>query len=123
VKTSSAKAKGRRACQAVKDKLLAAFPNLSDDDIHVASAGQTGEDLMLSPKARKEIPLSFEVKNQERLQIYKALEQAKSNCGDYIPILAYTRNRSPIYVSLLLDDFLSLTSVKCEVCRTEHDIP
>ena len=38
--------------------------------------GESGEDIK-SPSARKEIPYSFECKNQESINIWKSLEQLK----------------------------------------------
>ena len=108
MKTSSCKAKGRKACQDVKNAILERYPQLGQNDIIVASSGQNGEDLIFSPKARKLLPLSFEVKNREALNIWKSHEQAAQNAGNSIPVLAYTRNRHPLYVSMALVDFLDL---------------
>ena len=46
--------------------------------------GESGEDIKLSPAARKLIPYSFECKNQEKLNIWEALSQAEENAGDTI---------------------------------------
>ena len=63
--TSSAKAKGRRACQKLREELLKAFPELQPKDIRVTPSGVTGEDLLLSPKAEQVFPYVVEVKCQE----------------------------------------------------------
>lgn len=112
MKTSSAKAKGRRACAEVRELLLAAAPALQADDIQVTPSGVTGEDLHLSPLARGYFPFTFECKNVEKLNIWDALEQAKSHATkrqDLTPVLAFRRNHSELYVSLKLVDFLKLT--------------
>ncbi len=70
--------------------------------------GMSGEDIVLSPAARKLIPYSFECKNQEKLSIWSSLEQAESNSGDYPPVLIFKRNRSKTYVTIELDEFLKL---------------
>ena len=49
MKTSSAKAKGRRLQQKVRDLLLETFTELEPDDIRSTSMGVSGEDLQLSP--------------------------------------------------------------------------
>ena len=67
MKASSSKAKGRRLQDFVRDKLRGLFTKLEDDDIKAAIMGESGEDIKLSPAARKIIPYSFECKNQERL--------------------------------------------------------
>ena len=47
MKTSSAKAKGRRLQQKVRDLLLETFTELQPDDIRSTSMGVSGEDLQL----------------------------------------------------------------------------
>ena len=39
--------------------------------------GDSGEDILLSPAARKLFPFSVECKNQEKLNIWSSLEQAE----------------------------------------------
>jgi hypothetical protein len=114
LKTSSAKAKGRRAAQAVKDLLIqhSKYSNrldqpLDEADIVVTSSGDTGEDLKLSPLARTVYPVQWEVKNQEKLNIWASMKQAETH-GKYIPVLAFTRNRSEIYAALKLEDLIQL---------------
>tara|TARA_R100000152_G_C6773941_1_gene201503 strand:- start:1515 stop:1856 length:342 start_codon:yes stop_codon:yes gene_type:complete len=108
MKASSSKAKGRRLQDFVRDKLRGMFSTLEDDDIKVAIMGESGEDIKLSPAARKVIPYSFECKNQERLNIWSSLSQAEENCGDRTPVLVFKRNRSKTYVAIEVDSFLTL---------------
>ena len=107
--TRSGKAKGRRLQNKIRDLLLEHFSDkLEPDDVKVAIMGESGEDIKLSPAARKLIPYSFECKNQEKLSIWSSLEQAAENSGDYPPVLIFKRNRSKTYVTLELEDFLKL---------------
>ena len=107
--TRSGKAKGRRLQNKVRDVLLEHFSEeLEPDDIRTAIMGETGEDIKLSPAARKLIPYSFECKNQEKLNIWSSLEQAEENSGDYAPVLIFKRNRSKTYVVIEIDEFLKL---------------
>ena len=109
MKTRSAKAKGRRLQNKIRDVLLEHFSDkLEPDDIRSQIMGMSGEDIVLSPAARKLIPYSFECKNQEKLSIWSSLEQAESNSGDYPPVLIFKRNRSKTYVTIELDEFLKL---------------
>ena len=109
MKTSSGKAKGRRLQNKIRDLLLEHFSDkLEPDDVKVAIMGESGEDIKLSPAARKLIPYSFECKNQEKLNIWSSLEQAEENSGDYPPILIFKRNRSKTYVVIEIDEFLKL---------------
>jgi hypothetical protein len=108
MKTSSAKAKGRRLCLELKEKLLSWAPDLKDDDIQVTSSGAGGEDLKLSPLARSIYPISFECKNTETIQIWAAYKQACDNAREHIPVVCFSRNRSETMITLKLDDFLRL---------------
>jgi hypothetical protein len=109
VKTSSAKAKGRRLCQKIKEKLDKLF-DFKDGDVTVTPSGVRGEDLQLSPFARHRFPYSVEAKNQEALNFWKALEQAESNCRGMTPVLIFSRNRSKTYAVVEVDHFLELAA-------------
>lgn len=80
IKPSSAKAKGRKHQQWVRDKILALFPKLEPDDVRSTSMGAGGEDVQLSPAARKLFPYSVECKAFKSFAIYKVMEQAEANC-------------------------------------------
>ena len=109
MRTRSGKAKGRRLQNKVRDVLIEHFSDkLEPDDIKVAIMGESGEDIKLSPAARKLIPYSFECKNQEKLSIWSSLEQAAENSGDYPPVLIFKRNRSKTYVVVELEEFMKL---------------
>ena len=109
MKTRSGKAKGRRLQNKIRDVLLEHFSDkLEPDDIRSQIMGMSGEDIVLSPAARKLIPYSFECKNQEKLNIWSSLEQAEENSGDYPPVLIFKRNRSKTYVTIELEEFLKL---------------
>ena len=109
MKTRSAKNKGKRLQNSVRDILLETFTQLEEDDIKSTTMGESGEDIKRSPLARRLLPFSFECKNQEKLNIWNALKQAEENCpnGDS-PVVVFKRNRSDTYVSLKFDDFIKL---------------
>ena len=108
MKPSSAKAKGRRLQNEIREILLEHFGDrLEDDDVRTAIMGESGEDLKLSPVARRLFPYSVEAKNQEKLNIWSALEQAEGNARNgAAPLVVFKRNRSDTYVSLKFKDFL-----------------
>ena len=112
MKTRSAKSKGRRLQNQIKELLLESFKELEPDDVRSAIMGETGEDIKLSPAARRQIPYSFECKNQEKLNIWESLNQAEENSGDYPPVLIFKRNRSKTYVTIELEEFIKLINVK-----------
>ena len=59
----TAKAKGRLGQNEIRDKILETFPDLEPDDVRSTTMGDTGEDIQLSPAARKKIPIKIRIKN------------------------------------------------------------
>jgi hypothetical protein len=108
MKPSSAKGKGRRLQNYLRDKLYDYFPSLRMGDVKTAVMGESGEDIILSPAARDLIPFSFECKNQERLNIWESLSQSEDNCGEYTPAVVFKRNRTKTYIALELEEFLKI---------------
>ena len=89
MRTSSAKAKGRRFQQWVRDQLIEQL-KVHPEDIESRSMGAGGEDLIMARAAREKFPYSIECKNQETLNIWKAYEQATENSGAYEPVCFIT---------------------------------
>jgi len=114
MKIKSAKAKGRNLQNLVRDKLRSIFLGevLEEDDIKSQTMGMSGEDIVLTPTAKKVIPYSFECKNTERLNLWKSLQQCESNCEDRNPVLVIKRNRSEVYAIIKFDKFLNLIKEK-----------
>ena len=108
MKSRSAKNKGKRLQNSFRDLLLETFTQLEPDDIRSAIMGESGEDIKLSPAARKLIPYSFECKNQEKLNIWDSLSQAEDNAGDYDPVLIFKRNRSKTFAVINIEKFIEL---------------
>jgi hypothetical protein len=106
VRPQSAKAKGRRAQQEVRDAILAAFPHLDPDDVRNTPMGTQGEDLLLSPAARKVWPWYTEIKNVEALNIHKAIAQASGKSRP--PAVVFRKNATPLYVAIPLAEHLTL---------------
>lgn len=111
MKTSSAKAKGRRCSSNAREAILRHYPEIDPNDIVVTSSGDTGVDLKLGSTAIKQLPLAIECKNVEALNIWGAFKQAESNKSEQLPypVVIYTRNRSEMMITLKLEDFLTLT--------------
>ena len=108
MKSRSAKNKGKRLQNRFRDLLLETFNQLEPDDIKSAIMGESGEDIKLSPAARKLIPYSFECKNQEALNIWSSLEQAEGNSKESTPVLIFKRNRSKTYAVIEFEEFVEL---------------
>ena len=109
MKPQSCKSKGRRLQQRIAKSITDAFSHLSPDDALSTSMGAGGEDIRLSPLARKALPLSIECKCQERLNVWSCVEQAQSNApSGTTPCLIFTRNRAPTYAVVSWDVLLDL---------------
>ena len=107
MKTSSAKAKGRRLQQWFRDLLIEKL-DVHPEDIESRSMGAGGEDLIMARAARKKFPYSIECKNQENVNVWKAYEQAEENSGDYEPIVVLKRNNTKPLVLVDADYFVRL---------------
>lgn len=109
MKPRSAKNKGKRAQNMIREMILDHFPDLHPDDVVSTLMGDSGTDIKLSHAARQKFPYSVESKNQERLQIWAALEQAEINAKEGTePILFFKRNHSKMYVALSAEHFFNL---------------
>lgn len=115
MRPQSAKAKGRRLQQEVRDAVLAAFPQLEPDDVRSTSMGASGADLLLSPAAKRRFPYYVECKNVESLNIHKAIAQAEAGVaklpqtGVVIkPLVVFRKNTTPAYVAIPFSHFLDL---------------
>ena len=115
MKTRSAKNKGKRLQNNIRDILLENFTELEPDDIKSTTMGESGEDIQLSPAALKLIPYAIECKNQEKLNIWESLKQAESNSEKGKPVLIFKRNRSKTYAVLEIQDFIDLMQVDKKV--------
>lgn len=109
MRPQSAKAKGRRLQQEVRDAILAAFSaQLQPGDVRSTSMGAGGEDILLSPAAFQCVPFAIECKNQEALNIWSALNQAAEHSPQENGLLVFRRNKTPIYAALRFDHLLEL---------------
>ena len=111
MKTQSAKAKGRRLQQWIRDILVEKL-NIHPEDIESRSMGAGGEDLIMARAARESFPYSVECKNQEKLNIWSSLQQAEDNAGEHIPLVVFKRNRSKTYVAFELDKLMEILNGK-----------
>ncbi len=107
MKPQSSKAKGRRGQQIVRDAILEAFPSLEPDDVRSTSMGNSGEDLQLSPAARKILPYQIEVKNKAKSQIHTYYDQAKTH-GKHEPLVFVKQDRKEFLAIMSMEHFLSL---------------
>jgi len=73
--------------------------------------GASGEDIQLSPAARKFIPYQIEVKNKATSQIHTYYAQAKTH-GKWEPVVIVHKDRDIYLATISLDHFLELIKEK-----------
>ena len=105
MKTSSAKQKGRKLQNIVRHKLIKLL-GLNTDNVVSTPMGVNGVDIQVYGSDAKRFPFAIECKNQERLQLWQAIQQAEKNANDKVPLLIIKRNRSKIYAVIELDELL-----------------
>jgi len=103
----SAKGKGRGFQKDVARQIREYF-GLSDSDVRSTAASVGGEDILFSELARNTFPFSVECKNQERVNIWAAIEQANKNSKKYTPLVVFKKNHSETYVTIDFEAFLAL---------------
>ena len=107
MRPQSAKAKGRRLQQWVREKLIEML-EVHPEDIESRSMGAGGEDLIMARAARSRFPHSIECKNVEKLNICDAYEQASANCGEYEPLVIMKKNGKKPLAVVDAEYFISL---------------
>lgn len=84
---------------------------LEPDDIRSTAMGQQGEDIQLSPAARKVFPYQIECKAKGKSAMHTWYDQAKTH-GSYQPLLIVKQDRKEILVAVTLEHFLELIKNK-----------
>jgi hypothetical protein len=107
MKTSSAKAKGRKLQQWFASVLVEGL-GLDAEDLESRPMGSQGEDIILGKQSREIFPYSVECKNQEAVNVWKAYEQASENCKGYEPLVVIKRNRHKPLVLVDAEHFVEL---------------
>jgi hypothetical protein len=107
MKTSSAKAKGRNLQKWVVQKLVEHL-SADQEDIESRPMGSQGEDVIMGKQTRQIFPYSIECKNQEKMNVWDAYDQATENCKGYTPIVVMKKNRRKPLVVIDAEEFLKL---------------
>ena len=114
LKTSSAKAKGRKLQQWFA-QLMVDTLKLHEEDLESRPLGSQGEDIIMGRESREKFPYSIECKNQEAVNVWKAYEQASENCKGYEPLVVIKRNRHKPLVLVDAEHFVDLHREKDEI--------
>lgn len=116
MKPRSAKNKGVKFQNDVRDILYNKYPQLREGDIKTAVMGESGTDIILSPTAQDLIPLDIECKRTEKTSVWDWYEQAKENTeSGRKPCVVFRRNRSDTMALISFKDLLELMNDKKEV--------
>lgn len=107
MKPQSAKAKGRNGQYEVQELLFGTFPELELDDIRSTSMGAPGEDLLLSPAARRLIPFNIEVKRRKRIAFCRWMDQAVTH-GKHKPVCFFREDNKEWFACIKARDLLDL---------------
>ena len=107
MKTQSAKAKGRKLQQWVRDQIIEQL-EVHPEDIESRSMGAGGEDLIMARAAREKFPYSIECKNVEKLNVWEAYKQASENSKNYEPLVVMKKNNHKTLVVLDAESFVKL---------------
>jgi len=107
MKTQSAKAKGRKLQQWVRDQIIEQL-EVHPEDIESRSMGAGGEDLIMARAARQKFPFSVECKNVEKLNVWEAYKQAEENSKDYEPVVVMKKNNHKTLVVLDAEHFVKI---------------
>jgi len=84
------------------------IPKSEPDDVRSVSMGVSGEDLLLSPAARRKLPISVECKSRASISVYGHYQQAKDNCRGFEPVLVIKQNRDKPLVVVDCEYFFEL---------------
>ena len=107
MKTQSAKAKGRKLQQWMRNLLIEKL-EVHPEDIESRSMGAGGADLIMARAAREKFAMSIECKNQEKVNVWEAYKQAEDNSGNYEPVVVIKRNKVKPLVVVDAEYFVSL---------------
>jgi hypothetical protein len=106
------KARGRTFQQEVRDAILSTFPQLEPDDVRSTGMGQPGEDIQMSPAARKLLPIQVECKRKKTFKtLYDWLAQAKTH-GRNEPVVFTRADREEPLVICRMSHYLELQKTR-----------
>jgi len=118
--TRRAQKEKARALQNMAAEMIKDYTRLGDEDIKPSLMSENGIDIKLSLAARRRFPFAVECKNQERLDFWRAIEQAELNAETegLDPLLIVKKSRKGIHVVLRVEDFFKLLyKIKTDGCE------
>lgn len=114
IKTSSAKAKGRKHQQVVRDKITDLLKpyGVVAEDVKSTSMGVSGVDVQLSPFAKSFLPIAVECKSLASSAVYKLYEQAECYKDQGEPVLFLKANHKKPLAIMDMDYYFKLEEAR-----------
>lgn len=118
ISVKAAKAKGRRLQQLVRDRIQELLKpyGVVDEDVKSTTMGEGGEDVQLSPLARRLLPISIECKSHKAFAVYKPFEQSQKAAGKNQPVLIIKGDHKQPLAIIDLGYYFEL-----EACRVREE--
>ena len=91
--------------------------DIDPQDIESRSMGAGGEDLIMARAARERFPYSIEAKNQEKINVWDAYEQACANAIGHEPLVVIKRNQ---HKPLIVIDAVAFVELMDKVNKMEN---
>lgn len=91
---------------------------MEPDDVRSTSMGAPGEDVTLSPAARKKVPYQIECKSKATSQVHTYMLQAEGH-GPHEPMVVVKKDRGDTLVIVKLKHFLGLLKELDEYRRNQ----
>lgn len=109
MKPRSAKNKGKKFQNLIRNKILETFPQLEETDVKSTTMGESGTDVFLSPAAAKMFPYGVECKSVAKFVGNTYFDQARSNTPKGMESVVFVKeNRRDPLVLITLDHFMKL---------------
>jgi hypothetical protein len=97
---------------------------LEPDDITSRGMGQNGEDVILSPAARKIYPWYVEAKNTEKLNVVGVFNEHYNKYkhkNKSLISLVHTKNRNEPLITLRFEDFMEIYKLTMQIEKTTDE--
>jgi len=120
MKTQSAKQKGRKLQQYVRDKICEILKpyGVVAEDVKSTAMGQSGIDVQLSPFAKSFLPIAVECKSHKSMAIYGLYAQAEEYKTQGEPVLVVKANHKKPLAVIDLEYYLQLEKTRIENDRS-----
>lgn len=105
--TRSNKNKGALGQKEVMKMIYDHVEGLEEGDLVSNPMGNPGEDIWMSPAARKKFPYQVEVKRKKRIGACRYMEQASEH-GHHTPLAFFREDRKPWFVMMHVGEFFEL---------------